>query len=159
MTNRTNVSRVLLPAALVATALAAGSLLQAQDKPTSAPAAAQQHKIGEEYKTASGLRITEVAQGDGGAKTGDMVWVHYTGTLTNGTVFDSSRDRGPIDFPLGGGRVIRGWDEGIVGMRVGDKRKLVIPPELGYGAQDQGPIPANSTLVFDVELVGIRRGG
>lgn len=97
----------------------------------------------------------------GAAAKGDVVYVHYTGTLQSGKKFDSSHDRGePIDFVLGQGQVIKGWEQGITGMLLGEKRKLVIPPELGYGSQAVGGglIPANSTLVFEVELVGIRRG-
>ncbi len=90
------------------------------------------------------------------AAAGDTVSVNYIGTLQNGTKFDSSYDRGqPISFVLGAGQVIQGWDEGIVGMKVGDKKHLVISPEKGYGSQAVGPIPANSTLIFDIELVGI----
>jgi peptidylprolyl isomerase len=109
-------------------------------------------------KTASGLMYEDVVIGKGETpKPGQEVAVHYTGTLTNGTKFDSSLDRGePIRFPLGAGRVIKGWDEGIASMKVGGKRKLVIPPELGYGSQDMGDIPPNSTLLFDVELVEIK---
>ena len=91
---------------------------------------------------------------------GDTVSVHYTGTLTDGTKFDSSRDpdRGePIQFPLGQGRVIKGWDEGIAMMHVGDQAILVIPPSIGYGPRGQGPIPPDSTLIFVVELVGASR--
>jgi FKBP-type peptidyl-prolyl cis-trans isomerase len=108
--------------------------------------------------TASGLQYRDDAVGDGAqAKPGDYVSVHYTGTLTDGSKFDSSRDRGdPFTFPLGGGRVIRGWDEGVEGMKIGGRRTLVIPPDLGYGARAIGPIPPNSTLVFEVELLGIR---
>jgi FKBP-type peptidyl-prolyl cis-trans isomerase FkpA len=92
------------------------------------------------------------------AKQGDHVFVNYTGTLTNGTKFDSSYDRGePIDFVLGKGQVIKGWDEGIQGMKVGEKKHLVIPPEKAYGASGiPGAIPPNATLVFDVELVDIQ---
>lgn len=98
------------------------------------------------------------------AQNGDTVFVHYTGKLADGKKFDSSLDRGtPIDFVLGSGRVIKGWDQGILGMTIGEKKTLTIPPELGYGNQDipdgQGNIliPANSTLIFDVELVDIKR--
>ncbi len=90
------------------------------------------------------------------AQNGDVVGVHYTGKLVDGTVFDSSIPRGePIEFTLGTGAVIAGWDQGILGMAVGEKKVLTIPPELGYGAQDHGPIPGGSTLIFDVELVSI----
>jgi FKBP-type peptidyl-prolyl cis-trans isomerase len=106
-----------------------------------------------------GLMIEEVKQGEGAlAEKGKTVSVHYTGKLTNGTKFDSSLDRGqPIEFILGAGMVIKGWDQGIDGMKVGGKRKLTIPPELAYGARGTpgGPIPPNATLVFDVELVGV----
>lgn len=108
-------------------------------------------------KTSSGLQYRDDAVGEGQeAKAGDTVSVHYTGTLENGSKFDSSRDRGqPLRFPLGAGRVIQGWDEGVAGMKVGGKRTLVIPPELGYASRAIGPIPPNSTLIFDVELMGI----
>ena len=107
----------------------------------------------------SGLQYRDDAVGEGReAKAGDTVSVHYTGTLQDGSKFDSSRDRGqPFQFPLGAGRVIQGWDEGVAGMKVGGRRTLVIPPELGYGSRAMGSaIPANSTLVFDVELMDIR---
>ena len=106
----------------------------------------------------SGLQYREDAVGEGReAKAGDTVSVHYTGTLQDGSKFDSSRDRGqPLQFPLGAGHVIKGWDEGVAGMKIGGRRTLVIPPELGYGARSVGPIPPNSTLVFDVELMDIR---
>jgi len=107
--------------------------------------------------TPSGLQYRDDKVGDGQeAKAGDHVSVHYTGTLTDGKKFDSSRDRGqPFQFALGAGQVIRGWDEGVAGMKVGGRRTLVIPPGLGYGARPVGPIPPNSTLVFDVELIRI----
>lgn len=90
------------------------------------------------------------------ARAGDYVSVHYTGMLEDGTVFDSSVERGqPIEFPLGVGRVIKGWDQGILGMCVGEKRKLTIPPSLGYGQSGAGPIPPGATLIFTTELVAI----
>ena len=110
--------------------------------------------------TASGLKYEDVKVGSGDtAEAGKTVSVHYTGWLTNGTKFDSSKDRGqPFDFPLGGGRVIKGWDEGVNGMKVGGVRKLTIPPELGYGARGAGGvIPPNATLVFEVELLKVGR--
>ncbi|MCW6512486.1 FKBP-type peptidyl-prolyl cis-trans isomerase [Lichenifustis flavocetrariae] len=108
--------------------------------------------------TPSGLQIEEVTEGNGPeAKAGASVKVHYTGWLTDGKKFDSSKDRGqPFGFKLGGGQVIRGWDEGVAGMKVGGVRKLTIPPELGYGARGAGGvIPPNATLLFEVELLGV----
>ena len=104
------------------------------------------------------LQIEDLKVGTGAeAKSGHSVSVHYTGTLTNGKKFDSSRDRNePFDFQLGAGMVIKGWDQGVVGMRVGALRKLTIPPELGYGARGFPPvIPANATLVFEIELLEV----
>jgi hypothetical protein len=110
-----------------------------------------------ERQTPSGLRITDLVVGDGEeAVAGQLVSVNYRGTLTNGKEFDSSYGRGPFTFPLGGGRVIKGWDEGVAGMRVGGKRKLVIPPDLAHGERGAGGvIPPNATLVFEVELLQI----
>jgi len=112
--------------------------------------------------TDSGLEITHLAEGSGAeAKNGDMVTVNYTGTLTNGTTFDSNVDPKfnhvePFSFMLGAGMVIKGWDEGVLGMKVGEKRHLVIPAELAYGSRSPSPlIPANSVLEFDVEMVAI----
>ena len=112
--------------------------------------------------TPSGLRYEDTTVGDGDtAAEGQFVQVHYTGWLyeneTQGTKFDSSRDRiDPFEFSLGAGMVIRGWDEGVAGMKVGGKRTLIIPPDLGYGARGAGGvIPPNATLKFDVELLGI----
>jgi peptidylprolyl isomerase len=110
------------------------------------------------HKTNSGLEYIIVKEGAGKqAEAGLNVEVHYTGYLENGEIFDSSVKRGkPIDFPLGTGRVIKGWDEGIAMMKVGGKRRLIIPSELGYGSRAQGSIPANATLIFDVELVNVK---
>ena len=107
----------------------------------------------------SGLRYQDVAVGSGEEATaGRTAVVHYTGWLPDGKKFDSSRDRGePFSFPLGAGQVIAGWDQGVAGMKVGGRRKLVIPSELGYGASGAAPdIPPNATLVFDVELLGVQ---
>jgi peptidylprolyl isomerase len=109
--------------------------------------------------TASGLKYVDLVEGDGPSpQPGQMTKVHYTGTLENGTKFDSSFDRGePYEFKIGTGGVIQGWDEGIMTMKTGGKRKLIIPPNLGYGLQGMPPkIPPNATLLFEVELVGIR---
>ncbi len=109
--------------------------------------------------TPSGLQYVDIVEGTGDLpKTGQIVIVHYTGTLENGRKFDSSRDRNqPFEFPIGAGRVIKGWDEGLSTMKVGGQRKLIIPPELGYGSRGAGGvIPPNATLIFDVELLGIR---
>lgn len=114
---------------------------------------------GPEVTTASGLKYTDIAEGTGATpKKGQTVTVHYTGTLENGTKFDSSYDHGkPADFRLGVGAVIPGWDEGLMSMKVGGKRKLVIPSALGYGRNGRPPsIPGNSTLIFDVELLGVK---
>jgi FKBP-type peptidyl-prolyl cis-trans isomerase len=103
-------------------------------------------------------QITDVKVGTGPeAKAGDSVTVHYTGTLADGTKFDSSRDRGQsFSFPLGQGRVIKGWDVGVAGMKIGGQRKLVIPPEEGYGSRGAGDvIPPDATLHFDVELLEV----
>jgi peptidylprolyl isomerase len=111
----------------------------------------------QERTTDSGLRITDLVVGEGAeAVAGQNVVVNYRGTLENGTEFDKSYGRGPFSFPLGAGRVIRGWDEGVAGMKVGGKRRLVIPPELGYGSRGAGGvIPPDATLIFEVELVRV----
>ncbi|MBS2023471.1 MAG: FKBP-type peptidyl-prolyl cis-trans isomerase [Deltaproteobacteria bacterium] len=105
------------------------------------------------------LEIEDQTVGTGVEATkGKRVTVHYTGWLTNGKKFDSSKDHGePFEFGLGAGEVIQGWDQGVAGMKVGGKRKLTIPPELGYGARGAGGvIPGNATLVFEVELLGVK---
>ena len=114
---------------------------------------------GDGVKTESGLQYWDIVVGTGAvAKEGDRVRVHYTGWLTTGKKFDSSVDAGrPFTFALGNGEVIRGWDEGVAGMKVGGKRQLRIPPELGYGESGtpDGTIPANATLIFDVQLLSV----
>ena len=113
---------------------------------------------GNEVTTSSGLQYVDLTLGTGAtAEAGQTVIVHYTGWLENGNKFDSSVDRGqPFSFPLGAGRVIKGWDEGVASMKVGGKRTLIIPPQLGYGARGAGGvIPPNATLVFEVELLGV----
>jgi len=147
------ISKILpLALALGLTGALAGGPLAADDTQKEGTMAA------EEITTPSGLKYVELAVGEGeAAKAGDRVQVHYTGWLLDGTKFDSSVDRGqPFPFLLGAGRVIRGWDEGVAGMKPGGKRKLVIPPDLGYGARGAaGVIPPNATLVFEVELLKI----
>lgn len=135
--------------------------------PTNAPTATPTPAVVEKDKdtgkpivtTPSGLKYVDLVVGTGAAvKTGDQIAVNYEGKLIDGTKFDSSYDRGqPIVFVLGIGQVIKGWDEGLSTMKVGGKRKLIIPPQLGYGMQGQGNvIPANATLIFKVELVAIK---
>jgi FKBP-type peptidyl-prolyl cis-trans isomerase len=115
---------------------------------------------GEGVKTASGLEYFDLRVGNGEvAKEGSRVLVHYTGWLTNGKKFDSSVDAGqPFKFTIGNGEVIKGWEEGITGMKAGGKRQLRIPPSLGYGAEGTpgGPIPPNAALIFDVQLLGVQ---
>ena len=107
--------------------------------------------------TPSGLQYVEIQEGTGAQpQAGQTVVVHYTGTLTDGSKFDSSRDRNqPFSFRIGAGQVIQGWDEGLATMKIGGKRKLIVPPQLGYGDRGVGPIPGGATLNFDVELLKI----
>jgi peptidylprolyl isomerase len=142
---------------LIIAALAIGALVylfsvlrSSNSTPTASP--------GTEITTASGLRYIDEVVGTGESpRTGRPVTVHYTGTLENGTKFDSSVDRGePYTFQIGTGGVIRGWDEGVMTMKIGGKRRLIIPPELGYGARPNGKIPANSTLYFEIELLDVK---
>jgi peptidylprolyl isomerase len=128
---------------------------------TSTTAAGGPTKVkGEPVTTASGLKYWDIVVGKGPTATsGQTVSVHYTGWLVDGKKFDSSKDRGqPFEFPLGGGAVIKGWDEGVAGMKVGGKRQLQIPPQLGYGDRGVGGglIPPGATLIFDVELLGVK---
>jgi FKBP-type peptidyl-prolyl cis-trans isomerase FkpA len=145
--------------------LALVALLGCGDKADRAPAAARGFSAALGIDTAamtrtpSGLRYQDVTVGSGNTATaGKTVSVHYTGWLPNGEKFDSSRDRNqPFGFNLGAGQVIAGWDEGVAGMKVGGRRKLVIPPDLGYGTAGAPPdIPPGATLVFDVELLDVR---
>ena len=137
---------------MVLVLLVSGMILFAQ--PSTQPAG------GEKVVTNSGLTIITTQEGEPGAKKGDIVLVLYTGKLTDGTVFDASSMHGndPIQVRLGGGQVIKGWEEGLLGMQIGEKRHLVIPANLAYGEQSRGDkIPPNSTLEFDIELVGLLR--
>jgi FKBP-type peptidyl-prolyl cis-trans isomerase len=114
-------------------------------------------------ETVTQLQVTDETVGTGAvAAAGDNVTVSYIGSLADGTIFDASANHpetvNGFTFPLGAGKVIKGWDEGVAGMKVGGKRKLVIPASLGYGSQDYGPIPANSTLIFEVELLKVQKG-
>jgi len=145
---------------LVVAVLAGGAMVTIA--PSVSPAFAQTQA--KPVKTASGLQVIDTVAGTGASpKTGETCVMHYTGWLyvngQKGTKFDSSVDRGkPFEFPIGVGRVIKGWDEGVSTMKVGGKRTLIIPPELGYGAAGAGGvIPPNATLIFDVELISIKR--
>ncbi len=141
---------------LTAFALAAFGLTQLV---SAADAKKEDKKETKEVTTKSGLKYVELKEGDGKeAKAGDTVSVHYTGWLKDGKKFDSSLDRGqPFSFKLGAGMVIKGWDEGVAGMKVGGKRKLIIPPDLGYGQRGAGNvIPPGAELTFEVELLKVQ---
>jgi peptidylprolyl isomerase len=144
------------PLAAVALALALGT--GAAFAATPVPGAPPATKVGQKMTTPSGLEYIDETIGTGPhPERGQQVTVHYVGTLTNGTKFDSSRDRNePFTFAIGEGEVIKGWDEGVATMHVGGRRKLIVPPQLGYGAAGAGGvIPPNATLIFDVELLGV----
>ncbi len=144
-----------------------GKLVGNSPSPTPTPEASQASDKGTMVENAKwvklegGLEYQDVVVGSGDeAKSGDMIATNYVGTFSDGTKFDSSYDRGqPFAFILGGGMVIKGWDVGIVGMKVGGKRKLIIPPQLGYGSAARAGIPANSTLLFEVELMAVKAQG
>ena len=154
---RRQLSRTLMAASLAVMGALAVPLLS-QTSQTEGKAMDAGKDSNKEIVTASGLKYVDLKVGEGDeAKAGKVVEVHYTGWLENGTKFDSSHDRGePLKFKLGVGQVIKGWDEGVAGMRVGGKRKLIIPAALGYGKQGAGGvIPPNANLVFEVELLSL----
>jgi FKBP-type peptidyl-prolyl cis-trans isomerase FkpA len=142
-----------------ASAPAAAAQPRGSGQPKAAPTAPPTAPLATAQQPDAKVTMQDLVVGKGQeAKTGDVVSVHYVGTLTDGKEFDQSRKRGqPFTFPLGQGRVIKGWDQGVVGMKVGGKRKLTIPPSLGYGERGAGAIPPNSTLVFEVELLEIKK--
>jgi len=153
-------SKFIVPIALIAAFLMFGCVLETVDKngnvitpPTTDNAAVEGIS-----NISDQLQMEDITIGTGAeAKIGDTVSVDYVGTLTDGTQFDSSVDRGvPFEFKLGENSVIQGWEQGLLGMKVGGKRKLTIPPSLGYGERATGSIPANSTLIFVVDLLGIK---
>lgn len=133
--------------------MAPAASTEAPDETAPPPAAPSQERV-----DADGLRVEDLVVGQGEeAREGDRVVVHYDGTLTDGTTFDSSRKRGtPFEVVLGKGHLIPGFERGVLGMRAGGRRRVVIPPELGYGTQRTGTIPPGSVLVFEIELVEIR---
>jgi FKBP-type peptidyl-prolyl cis-trans isomerase len=158
---QTAVALAIAGAAALALADATTRPAQESNTPATQPAVAGAASEGPRMTTPSGVTCVIVQSSEGVAQAGDRVRVHYAGRLeSNGKEFDNSYKRGePIEFPLGAGRVIKGWDEGVTGMKIGEKRQLIIPPNLAYGERGTpgGEIPPNSTLVFDVELVGIVR--
>jgi peptidylprolyl isomerase len=152
-----NQLRALGAALIIAVALPAGGAAAPSASPKPAPKNVS--TAGKSVTTKSGLSYVDLVVGKGPMpKVGQTISVLYTGKLRNGKVFDStaSHNNEPFETPIGVGEVIKGWDEGMLTMRVGGKRRLTIPPSLGYGASAQGPIPANSTLIFDVELLAIK---
>ena len=153
------VASLLIPAAAVWADTTVSATPAATPAAKTAVKAAAKPKANKVVTTADGLKYEILKKGHGAtAKAGQTVTVHYTGWLTDGTKFDSSVDRGqPFQFNLGAHQVIQGWDEGVAGMKIGEKRKLTIPSSLGYGANGAGGvIPPNATLVFDVELLGVQ---
>jgi|SRR5271169_3887340 len=153
-------TRYIAAVAIILALTAVFMLAQSTAKKSTTPDTSAPTKVtGDGVKTASGLVYWDIRVGNGEvAKEGSRVRVHYTGWLTTGKKFDSSVDAGtPFDFRIGNGDVIKGWEEGVAGMRVGGKRQLHIPPALAYGAQGYpGAIPANATLIFDVQLLAVQ---
>ena len=159
-------TKYLMVSAIIVIILAVAAVVVAQTAPAKKSAAAAPNTkapakvTGDGVKTDSGLMYWDIRVGNGlVAKEGSHVRVHYTGWLTTGKKFDSSVDAGkPLDFTIGNGEVIKGWEEGVAGMRVGGKRQLRIPPSLGYGANGtpDGTIPPNATLIFDVQLLAVQ---
>lgn len=154
--------RSLFSVAVLAAALIAAPVMAQDAKPTPAPDAAEKGES-KMHKTPSGLQFEDIKEGTGASpKPGQICVMNYTGWLwengAKGKKFDSSLDRGtPFEFPIGQGRVIKGWDEGVASMKVGGKRVLLIPPQLAYGARGAGGvIPPNATLIFEVELLGVK---
>ena len=147
------ITRTLFPIIMLMFFAGVGIALGRTDSNTYSPTKVD----GKPKTTISGVQYWDIVVGTGAtAVAGKTVGVHYTGWLTDGKKFDSSVDRGkPVAFPLGAGRVIKGWDEGIVGMKVGGKRQLRIPPGLAYGIRGSGAVPPNSILIFDVELLAV----
>lgn len=146
------------PPAADAPAVKAPAPTSAADPATTIFGAALGVDLGKMTHTASGLYYKDLVLGTGArADSGKTVSVHYTGYLSNGTEFETSTKGSPIEFPLGQGRVVQGWDQGVPGMKVGGKRQLVIPSSLGYGEMGQGPIPGGAIMVFTVELMGVKK--
>src|SRR5580658_10291014 len=153
-------TKYIVATAIILALTAAFVVAQSATKKPAPNTSAPTKVTGDGVKTPSGLAYWDIRVGTGEvAKEGSHVRVHYTGWLTNGKKFDSSVDAGkPFDFTIGNGEVIKGWEDGVAGMRVGGKRQLRIPPALGYGAEGTpgGPIPPNATLIFDVQLLGVQ---
>jgi FKBP-type peptidyl-prolyl cis-trans isomerase len=158
-----NILIVLLFVAVATAAIVGGSILIGKKDSVDSGDDSSEFNVEEEMtdqqdtQDTQGLQIEDIEVGSGQeAQVGSTVSVHYTGTLTDGTKFDSSLDRGePFSFTIGSGQVISGWELGVKGMKVGGKRKLTIPPELGYKDREVGSIPANSTLLFEIELLSV----